>query len=158
MRKIGRIIEDLKDCFLEKRVLEIACGDADFSLAVSKYANSVLGIDISLARVARRNSGEMPDNVRFQEMDATRLDFETGLFDAVVSYNAMGHLADVLEDCISEMIRVLKRGGCLVFIATWKMDRKLIPDIKDLIAITRTIRNSIEIKNKTYYALIWKKT
>lgn len=113
MRKIERIVEDLKDCFLEKRVLEIACSYADFSLAVSKHANSVFEIDISLARVARRDSGETLDNTRFQEMDATQLDFETGSFDAVVSYNAIGHLADVLEDCIPEMIRVLKRGGCL---------------------------------------------
>lgn len=101
-------------------MLEIACGNAAFSLAVSKYANSVFGIDISLARVARRNSGEMPDNVCFWAMNAARLDFETGSFDTVVSYNAMGHLADVLEDCLSEMIRVLKRSGCLVFIATWR--------------------------------------
>ena len=157
MREIERIVEDLKDRFLEKRVLEIACGNADFSLAVSKHANSVFGIDVSLARVARRNSDEIPDNVRFQEMNATQLYFETGSFDAVVSYNAMGHLVDVLEDCISEMIRVLKKGGCLVFIATWKMDRKLIPDIKDLITRTHKIRNSVEIVNKTYYALIWKK-
>lgn len=158
MGRIERIVEGLKDWFLEKRVLEIACGDADFSLTVSKYAKSVVGIDISLVRVARRNLREIPDNVRFQEMDATQLDFKDESFDVVVSYNAMGHLASVLKDSISEMIRVLKRGCCLVFIATWRMDKKLILDIQDLMATTRAMRNCIEIRNKTYYASIWKKT
>lgn len=157
MRKIDRIVEELKSYFLKKSVLEVACGDAVFSLAVSRYAKSVCGIDTSLARVAKRNLHEVPDNVCFQKTDATQLDFEPESFDVVVSYNAIGHLAGVLKDCISEMVRVLKGGGCLVFIATWRMDRTLISIIQDIIATMNTIQIAREIKNKIYYALIWKK-
>ena len=40
MRRVERIVEDIVDFFLGKRVIEVACGEADFSLAVSKYAES----------------------------------------------------------------------------------------------------------------------
>ena len=158
MKRIDRIVEDLKSYFIERSVLEVACGDADFSVTVSKYAKSVLGVDVSLARVERRSLREIPDNVQFQEMDATQLDLKGESFDVVVSYNAMGHLVGVLKDCVSEMIRVLKRGGCLIFMATWKMDRILIPNIQSLRATKRTMQNSKEIENRTYRASIWKKT
>lgn len=158
MKRIDRIVEDLKSYFIERRVLEVACGDADFSLAISKYASSVLGVDISLARVARRSLHEIPNNVQFQEMNATHLDLEGGSFDVVVSYNALGHLVGVLKDCVSEMMRTLKKGGYLIFIATWKMDRMLIPNIRSLIATRRTVQIYKDIENKAYHTLIWKKT
>jgi len=157
MKRIGRIIEDLKGYFVEMRVLELACGDADFSLTVSKYAKSVLGVDVSLARVEKRCLHKLADNVQFQEMDATQLNLEAESFDVVLTYNALGHLVGVLKDCVSEMVRVLKRGGYVMFIATWKMDRTLIPNAQSLIATKRIMQNTKEIESRIYRASIWKK-
>lgn len=51
MRRVEHIVEDLKDYSYEKSVLEVACGDADLSLAVSARAAFVCGIDVSLVRI-----------------------------------------------------------------------------------------------------------
>ncbi len=153
MRRVDRVVEDLKD-FLSGKILEVACGEADFSLAVSEYADFVCGIDTSLTRLERKGT-RIPDHVHFQKMDAAHLGFKDESFDVIVGYNTVGHLVDILDDCVFEMIRVLKSNRFLVFITTWKMDRALIPDVCTILA-SFAMQNVREIKN-TYCASIWKK-
>ena len=155
MKRVDRVVEDLKDSFSGK-ILEVACGEADFCLAVSEYADFVCGIDTSLTRLKRKGRTGIPDHVHFQKMDAAHLGFKDESFDVIATYNAVGHLANILDDCVFEMIRVLKSNRFLVFIATWKMDRALIPDVHTILA-SFTMQNVKEIKNRVYYASIWKK-
>jgi len=154
MKRVDRVVEDLKDSFSGK-ILEVACGEADFCLAVSEYADFVCGIDTSLTRLERKGT-RILDHVHFQKMDAAHLGFKDESFDVIATYNAVEHLADILDDCVFEMIRVLKSNRFLMFIATWKMDRALIPYVCTILA-SFEMQNVREIKNNTYYASIWKK-
>jgi len=155
MKRIVRVINDLRNYLSDKKVLEVACGDADFARIVSKHAQYVLGIDISLERAARH--GFSADNIEFQEMDATQMSIESETFDTVVSYNAIGHLGDNLEECFSEMIRVLKNRGHIVFIATWSMDKRLLSKLNQKDFLCTKARHIAKIKNRTYWASVWQK-
>jgi ubiquinone/menaquinone biosynthesis C-methylase UbiE len=66
------------------------------------------GIDISdvAIDIARRKH----EDVSFEVMDATSMDYEDCFFDFVVSYGSMEHIYDVKKS-LSEASRVLKLGG-----------------------------------------------
>lgn len=118
MRIIETIIQDLKAYLYGKKVLEIACGDSDFSLTTSKYAKKILATDISLERVKRRELKMIPPNIEFKEMNATNLEINDNSFDVSVCYNALGHLKSILRPVLTEMLRVTTKDGYLIFIAT----------------------------------------
>lgn len=124
MKIVEKIVKDLKKYFIEKNIIEIACGNADFSLTVSQYAKSVIGIDVSLERIEKRNI-KTPINVKFIKMDATKLKLNSDFYDVALIYNAISHLESNINNCISEMHRIVKKDGHLIFIATWKMDKKI---------------------------------
>nr|WP_276575911.1 class I SAM-dependent methyltransferase [Oceanirhabdus seepicola] len=124
---------DLEAYLNDKKVLEIACGDSEFSLSASKYAKQILATDISLERFKRKNLKEIPQNIEFKEMDATDLILDNGTFDISICYNALGHLESVLNSVLMEMSRVTKENGYLLFIVSWKMDKRILLDLKEMI-------------------------
>lgn len=157
MRKVESVLQDLDNYFYGKKILEIACGDSDFSLNVSKYAKEVLATDISLERVKRRNLDVIPPNIEFKEMDATNLDIDNDTFDVCVCYNALGHLENQLRPVLIEMIRVTIQDGYLIFIATWKMDKKIITIMKDIVREYNSLTIYDDIQCNKYNALIIKR-
>jgi ubiquinone/menaquinone biosynthesis C-methylase UbiE len=158
MRIIETIVQDLKAYLSGKKVLEIACGDSDFSLITSKYAKEILATDISLERVKRRGLEIIPNNVQFKEMNATNLDIAENSFDVSSCYNALGHLKSILRPVLIEMFRVTNQDGYLIFIATWKMDIATLGELKNIISEYNNLTLFAEIENKKYNALIVKKT
>lgn len=157
MKTIETIIKNLSTYFDGKRVLEIACGDSDFSLNVSNYAKEVLATDITLERIRKRNLSLIPKNVKFREMNAIDLDIDNGAFDASVCYNALEHLEDILKPVLIEMNRVTKEDGFLIFISTWKMDREKISELKGIINDQNNLTVFDNIERSKYNALIIKK-
>lgn len=151
--KVDQIAEDLRDYFHGKSVLEVACGEASLSCAVSQYATFVCGIDVSLTRI-KRDIREIC-GIWILKMDAVGMGFTSESFDVVVTYNALGHLVNELDDCASEMVRVLKRNGYLIVITTWKMDKAPIPRMKDALT-SMPVHLCREIRNRNYWASIWK--
>lgn len=97
------------------RVLDVGCGAGRTSIGLSKRGFEVVAIDLSgtLLELAR----EQFPTLDFRRMDATRLEFDDGSFDAVLfSYNGIDciyPLADRLQ-CMAEMYRVLRPGGLLM--------------------------------------------
>lgn len=158
MRLVETLVQNLNAYLQSKKVLEIACGDSYFSLCASKYAKEVLATDISLERVNRKNLNDIPINITFEEMDATNLDIKNNSFDVSVCYNALGHLDNVLKFVLKEMIRVTIHDGYLMFIATWKMDKRIIPELKNIINEHTNIFIYSEIENSKYTILVLKKT
>lgn len=155
---VVEIISERLSFYLDgKRILEIACGDSDFSLTASKYANEVLATDISLERFNRRNLKLIPENLYFEEMDAGDLDIDNNSFDVCVSYNALGHLKSKLIPVLTEMIRVTVEGGYLIFITTWKMDKNIIPELKNIILKKKNLAIYEDIENNKYSVLVIKK-
>lgn len=140
-----------------KKILEIACGDSEFSVNVLKYAKQVLATDISLERAKRRNLLGIAKNIEFKEMNATNLEVRDSSFDVTVCYNALGHLESILNSVISEMNRVTIKNGYLIFIVTWKIDKKIIYEIKNTISKYKNLTISEDVDNNSYSALVIKK-
>lgn len=158
MKIVEKIVQDLKTYLDGKKVLEIACGNSDFSLTASKYAKEVLATDISLERIKRKNLKVFPDNIYFEEMNAANLDIKENTFDVSVCYNALGHLKNILRPVLTEMFRVTSKDGYLMFIATWKIDIAIFDELKNIISEHSDITLFAEVKNKKYNALIFNKT
>lgn len=110
--------------FKNKSILEIACGCAEFSLAVANTAHDVACIDLDSKRLPASITAY--ENIRFTIQDATAMKFEDHIFDTVVAYNAIGHLDKVIPQLMAESIRVLKKPGHLLICSTWKLDKAVI--------------------------------
>ncbi len=94
------------------RVLDVGCGPGFLSILLAQRGASVTGIDMSemMVRRARENAGNFGLDIDFRVMDAQKMDFWEGSFDAVVSRSVMWGLTEP-ERAYSEMVRVLKAGG-----------------------------------------------
>lgn len=129
MKKIEKIIESLKAHIDSKTLLEITCGDSEFSINAAKYADKVIATDISLYRIDRISKETIPSNLEFYEMDATRLEFEDNNFDLAVCCNGMGHLGDDALNAVNEMLRVIEPNGKAIILGTWKLEIPIIEKI-----------------------------
>jgi ubiquinone/menaquinone biosynthesis C-methylase UbiE len=156
MRKIEKIVADHADWFRGRKVLDIACGDGDFTKLAAKHAKAVVGIDLSLDKAKPKGGKRLPKKVRLIEMDASALDFPDESFDAVFAYNALGHLAEAIAPCTREMMRVLRTGGDLGFIATWKMDRAILDSMEDRTPGSGMVLHEA-VDDAGYAARVWRK-
>lgn len=100
-------------------VLDVGTGTGLIALRAGSFAKSgcIIGIDhspgmLEQASVKARRS-RLDDLVRFQRMDAERLEFPDQCFDAVLSLYALYHFPEPLA-AIREMHRVLRTGGRVV--------------------------------------------
>jgi len=99
-----------------QRYLEVGCGNGAAAIHIArKYSLQVIGIDVDpeQIRCAREGAGESA-SIRFYVCDATNLPFEDEDFDVVSTFGVMHHVANWIN-AFSEMRRVLKSGGHLIF-------------------------------------------
>lgn len=97
------------------RLLDVGCGVGSAAHAIAERWNlDVVGVDVDPAQIAAAQVDATHTNLQFQVMDATALTFEDATFDIVTSSMATHHIAH-WELAVSEMIRVLKPGGYLVY-------------------------------------------
>jgi len=103
-----------------ERVLDIGCGTGEQVLHYARKGLVSTGIDPSpdMIKVARGNQRKYGlQNTSFQVADAVCLPFENGCFDYTSASLALHGVARVVRDrIVSEMKRVTKREGTLVFI------------------------------------------
>ena len=103
------------------RVLDIGTGPGFYAIILARRGYEVTAVDYSegMLREARRNAGALADKIRFVRMDAQRLAFADGSFDAIVTRNLTWNLPDP-AGAYREWMRVLRPGGALVnFDANW---------------------------------------
>ena len=99
-----------------RRILDVGAGTGRLVRHLNeKIEATAYGVDRSLGML-RRASAESPRAV----MDAERLAFSDGAFDAVLAMFVLFHLPDPAAG-LREMRRVLKRGGVVAF-TTWGDD------------------------------------
>jgi len=99
-----------------RRVLDVGCGRR-FPLArfLQQTGAEVHGID----PVAE--PGDSPAGVVLKQGMAERIPYEAEIFDVVTSCSVLEHLEDPGR-VFTEFCRVLKRGGCVVFLAASRYD------------------------------------
>ena len=93
--------------------LDVGSGPGNVTASLARAAGPdglALGIDISEPMLARAVSAEAGPNVGFLRADAQRLPFRDEVFDAVTSL-AVLQLIPTPTTTVSEIVRVLKRGG-----------------------------------------------
>ena len=94
------------------RVLKLGIGPGLAALLLSQRGYEVVGLDISSLFV-KEASSYTGSHLRILLGDALNLPFFDGSFDAVTSLYFLEHVPDV-ERALSEMIRVLRKGGLLL--------------------------------------------
>jgi ubiquinone/menaquinone biosynthesis C-methylase UbiE len=117
------------------RYLDVGCGVGSSAGVIARETNLVVtGIDVDPKQIAAANDGAAHQNLHFRVMDATALDFRDGEFD-IVATSMMTHHIQGWERAFSEMVRVLRTGGYLIYtdlaFPSWlaRAGRRLIPFI-----------------------------
>ena len=98
-----------------REVLEVGCGVGFLASHLAREREmNVTGIDLDPDQVARaRKESRECDHLRFLEGDATKLPFENGRFDMVLSFDVLHHIPNWTE-ALNEVSRVLRSDGIYV--------------------------------------------
>jgi 2-polyprenyl-6-hydroxyphenyl methylase/3-demethylubiquinone-9 3-methyltransferase len=110
------VITELREHFGESplAILDVACGGGFLSNPLATAGHHVTGIDLSEDSLAVARRHDATRSVTYVPMDARRLAFPDGQFDAVCMMDFLEHLAE-RDEVISEASRVLKPGGWFFF-------------------------------------------
>jgi ubiquinone/menaquinone biosynthesis C-methylase UbiE len=99
-----------------KRVLEIGVGTGSVAQLLAEGCPDFTGIDITEYAITatKRRFGNLGLTGNILRMDAEKLDFPDNSFDFIWSWGVVHHSANTAK-VISEIVRVLKPGGRVVF-------------------------------------------
>jgi ubiquinone/menaquinone biosynthesis C-methylase UbiE len=126
MKRTVQALKMIEDGIKGKRVLEVACGCAEFSIEASSIADEIQCIDMDSFRLLPEI--ENHPKVIFKQMDATKMIYEDGYFDSCIMYNAIGHLTNYMEEIVEECARVTVPSSNIYVISSFKMDKMVIYD------------------------------
>ena len=126
MKRVETAISGLMPDIDGKRVLEPACGCAEFSIAAAARASEVVCFDLDDRRL--NPEATHTERLCFHIMDATAMRFPDGSFDTVVLYNAIGHLAHIAEPVLWECLRVVNATGVVWVVSSFRMDKAVIQE------------------------------
>ena len=102
------------------RVLDVCCGTGDQAFHYAKRGIVASGIDLSpgMIKLAEKNKGKQGlRDVSFQIADAVNLPFRDSFFDyASISLALHENERTARDKIISEMKRVVKKEGALIFV------------------------------------------
>ena len=101
------------------QVLDLGCGIGNILIALAEridFNHPLIGVDVSpdLIRIGEREivRAGLGDRIQLQVAPATRLPFEDGSFDVVLTSHVLKHLDDeALLTSFREVVRVLRPGG-----------------------------------------------
>lgn len=115
-----KAVRELADENRPLKVLDVACGTADFTIAIAKQVaagSTVLGVDISegMMAVGREKIRQAGVAAELTVADCEALPYDEGTFDRIsVGFGVRNF--EHLELGLSEMCRVLVSGGKLVIL------------------------------------------
>lgn len=103
----------------QDHVLDLGCGIGNILIALAErveFSHPPIGVDVSpdLIRIGEREIAQagLRDRIELQISPATRLPFEDGSFDVVLTSHVLKHLDDdALLASFREVARVLRPGG-----------------------------------------------
>jgi ubiquinone/menaquinone biosynthesis C-methylase UbiE len=119
---VGEQLAEAMDLRAGQKVLDIAAGNGNFTLAAARRWCDVTSTDYveRLLQRGRQRAEAEGHSVRFQKADAEELPFADGSFDAVVSTFG-GMFSPDQSRTASEMLRVCRSGG-RIGLANWTPD------------------------------------
>lgn len=94
------------------RILEVGCGIGNLTAELSRKGYDITGTDISSEAI--KYGLEKYGDIKLTVQPAEDLDFEDGVFDAVLSFDLFEHIV-AIDKHISEVRRVLRPGGYYLF-------------------------------------------
>lgn len=108
-------------------ILDFGTGTAELAILIKRKetTTSVTGVDVDtrVLQIAKNKITEQGLDIHTLQYDGTRFPFKSDHFDKVVSCLVFHHLNhDQKKDALSEIFRVLKKGGRL-YISDWGLER-----------------------------------
>lgn len=97
------------------RILDDGCGSGygTYYLATHGF-ESVIGVDISEDAIRFAQRHYQAENLLFRVMDSCELQFDSGYFDAIVTFDVLEHVPfELQKKFVSETARILKPNGRL---------------------------------------------
>ena len=115
-KKAVKLLKDKKP----QVILDVATGTGDFALEALKLKpKKIIGLDISAGMLEvdkkKMKQKKVEDIIEMQLGDSENMPFEDNMFDAVIVSFGVRNFEN-LEKGLAEILRVLKKGGCLVVI------------------------------------------
>lgn len=122
--KILAIIEDFLKTHSLKTTKNLTCLDVGCSLGIitkilAPHFKKIIGIDIDRLGIEKARKENTFANLTFKLEDVLSLSFKDNFFDVVICNNVYEHVSEPFK-MMSEIYRVLKRGGICYFAATNK--------------------------------------
>lgn len=117
---VGESLAEAADIRAGERVLDVAAGNGNATLAAARRFAQVMSTDYVpalLEKSAVRTAADGLDNVTFKVADAEALPFDDESFDAVLSSFGVMFTPNHQRSS-AEMLRVLRSGGC-IGLANW---------------------------------------
>jgi 2-polyprenyl-3-methyl-5-hydroxy-6-metoxy-1,4-benzoquinol methylase len=96
--------------------LDVGCGIGAHSIRLARRGFCVLAVDFSdnVLKAAEMNvQGARLDNIKLRRENILALSFSNESFDHVLCWGVLMHIPDI-EKALSELERVLKKGGALI--------------------------------------------
>lgn len=145
---------------LGDKILELGCGTGRLILSLSKSANLLIELDLSLTdlKIAKCKAGEKQRKVLVICGDGKNLPLKDSLITGVIALGTFEYVK-VLEPFLNELKRTVKHDGYLLF-SCWNKDRLLNLSIfrLDNRAAEFTIEEISSILEKSDWELIDYKT
>jgi SAM-dependent methyltransferase len=98
-------------------ILDAGCGTGTNSRRLARAGYRVTGVDFSEFALREAEGASAGLGIDFGRGDLTKLAFPDHMFDGVFCFGVLMHVPE-LEKALSELIRVLKPGGCLMLMET----------------------------------------
>lgn len=116
-KKWRKIAVELSKVDANSKVLDVACGTGDFSFEFEKHTKKINGTDFCqpMLDIAIEKAKSRSSKVVFSQADAMNLPFDDNSFDIVSIGFGIRNVDDVGK-AISDMARVLKKGGRLIIL------------------------------------------
>lgn len=125
----------------EKSVLEVGCGQGDFSEFLVDKCSKLTGIDSE--EISILTAKEKIKGADFLVADGCNLPFHNESYEAVVFSKSLHHLDSVLA--LKEAHRVLVKGGYIIII-------ELVPDT-EYQRVLRPVHNELKVLNQAVEAV-----
>lgn len=108
-----------------EKILDAGCGNGIYANSIAYlFGSEVVGVDLSedhlnRARAAQKSLGS---SAEFKKISLTNLGFKSSSFDKIICMEVLEHIRDD-KRALSELTRVLRRGGLLVLSVPKKKEK-----------------------------------